>query len=171
MKALVLGPDHYAEQVAVHISYDLRIQAEARPEVDWSDPALEEYGVICLAGYMQRVPDEATERHIVLGFHPSLLPKYRGGSAVKWQLRNGEKRSGCTIYRLKPGKLDAGPIIDQAHTAVLAEDTPGTLYRELQAISHTLWWRAVLGYATGTQVEQEQDEAEATWHPRLPKGA
>src|SRR5437762_2000299 len=31
-------------------------------------------------------------------FHPSLLPRYRGGSAIAWQLIRGETESGVTVF-------------------------------------------------------------------------
>src|SRR5215470_10057216 len=31
-------------------------------------------------------------------FHPSLLPKYRGRSAINWALMNGEKVTGVSLF-------------------------------------------------------------------------
>ena len=30
-----------------------------------------------------------------INYHPSLLPKYRGGSAINWAIINGEDRNRC----------------------------------------------------------------------------
>ena len=31
-------------------------------------------------------------------YHPSILPKYRGASAINWAVINGESKSGLTIF-------------------------------------------------------------------------
>jgi len=43
-------------------------------------------------------------------FHPSILPRYRGGSALAWQLIRGETRGGFTVFWTDPG-IDTGPIL------------------------------------------------------------
>src|SRR5262245_27339668 len=52
---------------------------------------------LALLAYVTQIVPEALiglPRLGTLCFHPSLLPKYRGGSAIPWQLINGETRSG-----------------------------------------------------------------------------
>jgi len=36
-------------------------------------------------------------------YHPSLLPKYRGSSAINWAVINGEKETGLSIFWLDEG--------------------------------------------------------------------
>lgn len=60
-------------------------------------------------------------------FHPSLLPKYRGGSAINWQLINGETRGGITLFRPDAG-IDAGPIYLQEEIAIGPDDSAGFFY-------------------------------------------
>jgi methionyl-tRNA formyltransferase len=47
-----------------------------------------------------------------IGVHYSLLPKYRGGSPLVWQIINGEKTVGVTIFKFNTG-IDDGPVLDQ----------------------------------------------------------
>jgi methionyl-tRNA formyltransferase len=63
-------------------------------------------------------------------FHPSLLPRYRGGSAVNWQLINGEARTGVTVFWTDAG-IDTGPIIVQKEAAVPPDATAGSLYYDV----------------------------------------
>jgi methionyl-tRNA formyltransferase len=63
-------------------------------------------------------------------FHPSLLPRYRGGSAINWQLINGETRTGVTVFWTDAG-IDTGPIIVQAEAAVPPDATAGSLYYDV----------------------------------------
>ena len=50
-------------------------------------------------------------------FHPSLLPRYRGGSAIAWQLIRGETESGVTVFWPDAG-TDTGPILLQRSAPV-----------------------------------------------------
>ncbi len=47
-----------------------------------------------------------------LCFHPSLLPRFRGGSAIPWQIILGERETGVTVFRPDAG-VDTGPIVVQ----------------------------------------------------------
>jgi len=48
----------------------------------------------------------------VWGIHNSLLPKYRGGSPLVWQVINREKVLGSTFFKFLDG-MDEGAILDQ----------------------------------------------------------
>ena len=48
----------------------------------------------------------------VWGIHNSLLPKYRGGSPLVWQLINSEKVVGSSFFKFTSG-MDDGVILDQ----------------------------------------------------------
>ena len=60
-------------------------------------------------------------------FHPSLLPRYRGGSAINWQIMRGEARGGLTIFWTDAG-IDTGPILLQKEVSIGPDDTAGSLY-------------------------------------------
>ena len=44
--------------------------------------------------------------------HSSLLPKYKGLMPTFWVLKNEEKETGVTLYKLTQG-IDNGPIISK----------------------------------------------------------
>lgn len=46
------------------------------------------------------------------GIHPSLLPKYKGGSPLSNSIINGDKIIGTTFFKFTD-KVDSGPILDQ----------------------------------------------------------
>src|SRR5713226_672619 len=48
-------------------------------------------------------------------YHPSLLPLYRGPSAINWPIIQGDTHTGLTIFRPTDG-LDEGPVILQKET-------------------------------------------------------
>jgi methionyl-tRNA formyltransferase len=82
-----------------------------------------------LAYVLQFVPqDFATiPRHGTIQFHPSLLPRYRGPSAINWPIILGDTRTGLTIFRPVDG-LDEGPIILQKETPIGPDETLGKVY-------------------------------------------
>ncbi len=60
-------------------------------------------------------------------YHPSLLPKHRGGSAINWAIINGETKTGITIFWPDEG-IDTGPILLQKEADISSDDTVGSLY-------------------------------------------
>ncbi len=60
-------------------------------------------------------------------YHPSLLPKHRGGSAINWAIINGEAKTGITIFWPVKG-IDTGPILLQKEAEISPDDTVGSLY-------------------------------------------
>src|SRR6187399_953454 len=60
-------------------------------------------------------------------YHPSLLPKYRGPSAINWPIIQGDTETGLTIFRPTDG-LDEGAVILQKTTPVGENDTLGSVY-------------------------------------------
>ncbi len=85
---------------------------------------------ICVMAYvLQFVPQELAKlpRHGTIQYHPSLLPKYRGPSAINWAIALGEEKTGLTIFRPSDG-LDEGEVILQKEVAIGPDDTLGKIY-------------------------------------------
>lgn len=51
-------------------------------------------------------------KHKSICYHPSLLPRHRGASAISWTLIEGDTKGGFTIFWPDDG-LDTGPILLQ----------------------------------------------------------
>ncbi len=60
-------------------------------------------------------------------YHPSLLPKHRGGNAINWAIINGDTKTGITIFWPDKG-IDTGPILLQKEVEISPDDTVGSLY-------------------------------------------
>ncbi len=60
-------------------------------------------------------------------YHPSLLPLYRGPSAINWPIIKGERETGLSIFWPDNG-LDTGDVLLQKKTPISATDTLGTVY-------------------------------------------
>src|SRR5262245_1141928 len=65
--------------------------------------------------------------HGSIQYHPSLLPAYRGASAINWPIIKGEKETGLSIFWPDNG-LDTGDILVQKKTPISGTDTLGTVY-------------------------------------------
>ena len=97
--------------------------------------ALEEYRALdaelnVLASLTSFLPVEITDapRHKSICFHPSLLPAYRGGNAMQWQIIDGALEVGVSIFVPDEG-VDTGPLVVQKGGVKLdATDTTGTLF-------------------------------------------
>lgn len=98
-------------------------------------------------------------------FHPSLLPRYRGGSAINWQLIKGETQTGVSVFWVDPG-IDTGPIVVQKTAAIRPNDTAGSLYYDtLFPLGVEAVLEAVDTIAAGTAPRIAQDETRATYDP------
>lgn len=60
-------------------------------------------------------------------YHPSLLPRHRGASAINWAIIHGDTRTGLTIFGVDKG-IDTGPILLQKEVEIRPDDTTGSLY-------------------------------------------
>jgi methionyl-tRNA formyltransferase len=99
-----------------------------------------------------------------LCFHPSLLPAYRGGSALAWQILNGETESGVTVFRPDAG-VDTGPIVVQKGGVPIGPtDTAGSLYFDkLYRLGVEAVCEAVDLVDRGEVVYRRQDESRASF--------
>jgi methionyl-tRNA formyltransferase len=98
-------------------------------------------------------------------FHPSLLPRYRGGSAINWQLIKGESRTGVTVFWADAG-VDTGPIILQKEAAIPPDATAGSLYYDvLFPLGVDAVIEAVELIDDGVAPRIVQDESAATYDP------
>jgi methionyl-tRNA formyltransferase len=99
-----------------------------------------------------------------LCFHPSLLPKYRGGNALAWQIMLGEAETGVTAFRPDAG-VDTGPIVVQkGGVAIEPHHTAASLYFErLYDLGVDAMVEAVDLVSRGESKPVPQDESEASF--------
>ncbi|MGI9862014.1 methionyl-tRNA formyltransferase [Moorella naiadis] len=116
----------------------------------------------------QAMIDLAT--HGGINYHPSLLPAYRGGSAMNWAIINGETETGVTIHQIDAG-VDTGPIILQEKVTIDPDDTVKSLYFEkLYPLGVKLVAAAVRLIREGKAVPVPQDESRASFQPVIREG-
>lgn len=120
-----------------------------------------------LAYVTQIVPQSVFDapRRGTICFHPSLLPRYRGGSAIPWQIIKGETRTGVTVFWVDPG-IDTGPILLQKSAAIGPDDTAGSLYYDtLFTLGVATVLESVDLIAAGDAPRVVQDESRASYDP------
>jgi phosphoribosylglycinamide formyltransferase 1 len=112
-------------------------------------------GLICLAGYMKKMPSEVIRayRNRILNIHPALLPKFGGKGMYgihvhEAVLAAGEKETGVTIH-LVDEAYDNGKIVAQRRVLVRPNDTPESLQQRVLEIEHQLYPETVAKIASG----------------------
>ena len=66
----------------------------------------------------------------IVGFHPSLLPGYRGLEPFFWVLANEEKQTGISLFRISEF-IDRGEIIFQQSISLSNSEKMSALYEKL----------------------------------------
>ena len=104
--------------------------------------------------------------HGSIQYHPSLLPAYRGPSAINWPIIKGETETGLSIFWPDNG-LDTGDVLIQKRTPISATDTLGSVYFDRlfpMGVEATL--EAIDLVKAGKAPRIKQDEAKATYEGR-----
>jgi methionyl-tRNA formyltransferase len=143
----------------------MRRKGRAIPERVEEHAALEaELNV--LAYVTMILPSEVVDapRHGSLCFHPSLLPRFRGGAAIPWQIILGERESGVTVFRPDEG-IDTGPVVVQKGGVEIGPTaTAASLYyQELYPLGVEVLCEAVALVDRGEAEPRPQDESQATF--------
>ena len=75
------------------------------------------------------VPQEflSVPTHGTIQYHPSLLPRHRGRSAINWPVIKGETETGLTVF-WPDGGIDTGDVLLQRTTPISETDTLGSVY-------------------------------------------
>ena len=98
-------------------------------------------------------------------YHPSLLPKHRGGNALNWPIIQGETKTGLTIIWPDQG-IDTGPILLQKAVDILPNDTMGSLFfNKLYPMGVEALVEAIQLIKEGKAPRIPQDNSQATYEP------
>jgi len=105
-----------------------------------------------------------------VNIHGSLLPALRGAAPIQAAIREGLVETGVTIMRMVPA-LDAGPIVLQARTPVLEDETYGELSLRLSELGALSLVEALSLMELGELREQPQNGSLATYAPKIDRTA
>jgi phosphoribosylglycinamide formyltransferase 1 len=106
--------------------------------------------LICLAGYMRRVPPKLIRAfpQAMLNIHPALLPKFGGKGMYginvhRAVIEAGEAFSGVTVHYVNERYDEGAILLQRGDVAVLANDTAETLASRILKLEHELYPEAV----------------------------
>jgi len=121
-----------------------------------------------VAAYGRILPESLLDipRLGMINVHASLLPKYRGAAPVHRAMLAGESETGVTIMRVVKA-LDAGPMLARATRPIGPDETSDEVERDLAANGAALLAQVAEALASGPVVETPQNDADATYAPRL----
>ncbi|MFH1646395.1 MAG: methionyl-tRNA formyltransferase [Chloroflexota bacterium] len=126
--------------------------------------------VVVVCAFGQILPEAVLELPPLkcVNVHFSLLPRHRGASPVAAAILAGDVFTGVTIM-IVTLKLDTGPVLARAAVTISPLDTTGRLAGKLSLVGAGLLQEALLGWSRGEIAPQPQDEAGATYFPRVRK--
>jgi methionyl-tRNA formyltransferase len=104
--------------------------------------------------------------HGFVNVHFSLLPEYRGAAPVQRALMDGKTEAGVSIMRLTAG-MDEGPVFALERVPVEPNDTAGSVGDRLAEVGAGLLVRTLLELDAGTAQPHDQDDARATYAPKI----
>lgn len=141
--------------------------AEAQAELAAFKPDL-----LAVAAYGLILPDAVLAMPALdaVNVHASLLPGLRGAAPIQRAVIDGWQpgaRAGISIMRIA-SKLDAGPVFATDGT-VIGEHTAGSLHDALAGIGAELLVKVVDDILDGKAWAVEQDDALATYAPKISK--
>lgn len=143
-----------------------------RPELMKEPQAYEAYSTLkpdlaILAFVTDIIPEKllAVPSLGTICYHPSILPRHRGASAINWAIIQGDTRTGLTIFWADKG-IDTGPILLQKEVEIKPDDTTGSLYfNKLFPMGVDAMVEAVELIKKGKAPRIPQDDSKATYEP------
>jgi methionyl-tRNA formyltransferase len=124
--------------------------------------------VIVVMAYGQILPPDVLKipRVTCLNLHASLLPRWRGAAPIPAAIAAGDRETGITVMYMNEG-LDTGDILLQRRVEIRSEETGGSLHDRLAQIAPEALLESLRLLATGNAARIPQDNAQATYAPKL----
>lgn len=124
--------------------------------------------VLVVMAYGQILPLSVLElpSRACLNLHASLLPRHRGASPIQAAIEAGDPESGVTVMYMAEG-LDTGDILLEERLRLRRRETGGSLHDRLGLLAPRALEAALQQLAFGTAPRTPQDNALATYAPKL----
>ncbi len=132
--------------------------AASRPDV----MVVAAYGLILPADILE------TPAHGCINVHASLLPRWRGAAPVQHAILAGDAETGVSVMQMDAG-MDTGPVLRTASCPIGPDDTAGSLEERLAELGAEALLAALEDLQAGRLRPSPQDEARATYAPRIRK--
>ncbi len=122
--------------------------------------------VVVAYGHILRPALLALPRLGSVNVHASLLPALRGAAPIERAILEGLTETGVTIMQMDAG-MDTGPILHQVATPVAPDETGGELRARLAEMGALALVEALTLLDAGGVSPRPQDDAAATYAPKL----
>jgi methionyl-tRNA formyltransferase len=122
--------------------------------------------VVVAYGHILSADVIALPRLGTINIHASLLPLLRGAAPIQAAICDGHAETGISIMRMVKA-LDAGPVILQVRTPIPEDETFGELQLRLAEMGALALIEALALIGMSTAVEVPQDDARATYAPKI----
>ena len=128
--------------------------------------------VIVVMAYGQILPRAVLEIPKIgcLNLHASLLPRWRGAAPIQAAIAGGDREAGMTVMYMDEG-LDTGDILLQRKIDISPSETGATLHDRLAQIAPEALLESLRLLAAGNAPRIPQDQALATYAPKLNREA
>ncbi len=113
------------------------------------------------ASYGKYIPKALLDILPIVNVHPSMLPKYRGGTPIQSALLNGDEVTGVTIMKTNVG-MDDGDIYVQQKLEILPEDDYVSMIEKTASLGAKLLLETLDKIENNTATLTPQDETQAT---------
>ncbi|HEY0793274.1 MAG TPA: methionyl-tRNA formyltransferase [Chthoniobacterales bacterium] len=158
------GPKRLAQEKGVITLQPVRLR---RPEAVESLRELRPELIVVMA-YGQILPKAVLNLPPLacLNLHASLLPKHRGAAPVQAAILAGDRETGITVMHMAEG-LDTGDVVLSHGLVIGRRETGERLHDRLAELAPVALAEALQRLLSGTAGRLPQDEAKATYAPKL----
>lgn len=125
-----------------------------------------ELGVVAAYGHILKPPLLALPPYGMVNVHASLLPKLRGAAPIQHAILQGQAETGVSIMQMDEG-LDTGPVLLRVPTPIAPDETGGELTTRLAELGALALVEALTLIASGAAAPEPQDQAQATYAPKI----
>jgi methionyl-tRNA formyltransferase len=129
-----------------------------------------ELGVVVAYGHILRPAVLAVPDRGMINVHASLLPRWRGAAPIQAAILAGDPVTGVSIMEMEAG-LDSGPVLLRAATPIGETESGGQLADRLAQLGADTLIEAIGLLEEDTARPEPQDEAAATFAPKVTREA
>jgi len=127
-------------------------------------------GVVAAYGHILKPEILAIPRLGMINVHASLLPRWRGAAPIQAAILRGDRETGVSIMQMEAG-LDSGPVFLRRELPIGAEDTADSLTLRLAELGAEALLEVVDGLENGGLAAESQDDAAATYAPKIDRAS
>ena len=124
------------------------------------------FDYIFFLGWSNIIDKSIVDNNFCICLHPSMLPKYRGGSPLQHQIINNEEEMGVTLFKMDE-YLDKGDIIFQQPISIFIEDNLDQIYNQISISGYNGVRWIIECLCQGIKIDlRPQDDNKSTYFKR-----